>query len=113
VPTKIYTLPAGFIDSITVGSPMRVYQRHRYHRATYKGASWLARTDAGGTQMIVGPLVTDGITFRLLDANGVVTATPSLVRGVELELVMPVSPTVGQTQASRDTLRAVFQGRNR
>jgi len=106
-------LPSGGTTSVPVGAPVRVFRRHTYHTVTNAGAPWLARTDAAGTEPLVGPLGPSGLRFRLLSETGAQTAVDSLVAGVELRLVLPSRAIPGTPVVPGDTATTVFQVRNR
>jgi len=104
-------LESGATDSVEVGAPIRAFQRHRYHRVQEGGETWLARTDQDGSELVVGPLTSDGLRFALLDAAGRPTRVADDAAGVRVELIMTSTGPAGQR--SLDTLDMVFQGRNR
>ncbi len=112
-PDHLYRLERGTADSIPVGAPVRVFRRHTYHVGSHRGDRWLARTDADGTEMLVGPIAENGLRFRMLDQRGLETATPADVTGVELQLVLPLAPLSAGSRATADTLVVAFQERNR
>lgn len=112
-PDHLYSLEPGAADAVPVGAPVRVFRRNTYHVGTHGGEAWLARTDPDGTQMLVGPIVPGGLRFRLLDDRGLGTTVLAEARGVELQLVLPLTPIGGGSRATADTLLVTFQGRNR
>lgn len=112
-PDHVYSLDRGAADSIVVGAPVRVYRRHTYHAGLNDGRRWLARTDAQGTQLLVGPTTGEGIRFRLVDESGNATGRLADVTGVELRLLLPLTRVSASSSATEDTLTLVFQGRNR
>jgi len=110
-PEFAFRLDRGATDAIAVGSPVRVFRSYRYHPVQDGGATWLARTDALGTEPLVGPLASNGLRFRLMDSSGQATSSHDEAVGVELQLVMQgVGSIAGQFP---DTLLMLFQGRNR
>jgi prepilin-type N-terminal cleavage/methylation domain-containing protein len=106
-------LPNGGADDVPIGAPIRSFRRHVYHLVSNAGEPWLARTDAAGTQPLVGPLSPGGLTVRLLDADGLVESRLDLVEGVEVRMVMSGRATPGGLPASADTVVTVLQVRNR
>ena len=112
-PELAYSLPRGNADSIPVGAPVRTFRRHTYHLGGNGGALWLARTDAAGTEMLVGPLLGQGLRFRLMDAAGLPTDRPDEATGLEVRLIFPLTAVLAGGSASADTITLVLQGRNR
>ena len=110
-PERAFRLPRGATDSITVGAPVRVFRPRRYHLVREGDATWMARTDAGGTEALVGPLTRDGLRFRLIDASGQEASRQQDAVAVELQLTMLRIGAAGGEL--RDTLSMLFQGRNR
>jgi len=110
-PEAQYRLPAGSVEFVPVGAPVRVFRTHRYHLAAVDSEPWLARTDASGTEPLVGPLIPEGLRFRYLDRYGVATAVTDSAVGVEMTLAMPRPDRAGS--AVTDTMTLIFQGRNR
>jgi prepilin-type N-terminal cleavage/methylation domain-containing protein len=113
LPDHLYRLDRGAADSVPVGAPVRVFRRRTYHVGTNRGEPWLARTDADGTQMLVGPIAAGGLRFRLLDEKGLQTSVLADVTGIETQLVLPLTPITAGSSATADTLLVAFQGRNR
>lgn len=111
-PDLAYSLARGEADSIPVGAPIRVYRRHTYHLGTNEGQPWLARTDAFGTEMLVGPLAPGGLRFRLLDDAGGPTGSATAT-AVEARLVLPLTPVRVGASSQADTFTLVIHGRNR
>lgn len=112
-PELAYSLPRRAADSIQVGAPVRTFRRHTYHVGMNGGAPWLARTDAAGTEMLVGPLLANGLRFRLMDASGSATARIDEATGVEVRLIFPLTVVLSGESASADTITLMLQGRNR
>jgi len=110
-PHAQYRLRGGDADDVPVGAPVRVFSRQRYHTVVDREESWLARTHAGGTDLLAGPLAAEGLRFRFLDAAGTPTPRSSDAVGVELQMVLRPDPRAGAPRP--DTLVLVFQGRNR
>ncbi len=113
LPTVQYRFPNRAVDAVSVGAPIRVFQRHAYHALSDVTGLWLGRTDPDGTEKLVGPLAPGGIRFRFLDADGAATADPVRAVAVELRLIMPLVASTRPGAASLDTLTAAFGGRNR
>lgn len=111
-PDDTYRLPPGTADTVPVGAPVRVYLREIFHAVMDGDELWLARTDATGTQLLAGPMTAGGIRFRLLDADGAATGRMADVRAIELRLIFPTIPDATGSDAGRDTLTTLFQGRN-
>lgn len=111
-PDLAYSLSRGEADSIPVGAPIRVYRRHTYHVGINEGQPWLARTDASGTEMLVGPLAREGLRFRLLDNAGSPTG-PTTATALEARLVLPLTPVQVGASSQADTFTFVIHGRNR
>lgn len=111
-PQTAYDLANGSTDDVPVGAPVRFFRRHTYHLGDNDGEPWLARTDAQGTEMLVGPLAADGLRFRLLDADGLVTNVSAAARGIELRLIVRATPVPGGPEATADTFAVVLWSRN-
>lgn len=106
-------LGAGLAADVPVGAPVRVFRRHAYHVVANGADSWLGRTDAAGTEALVGPLAANGLRFRLLDEAGAETTQTSLVAGVEVRLTLPSRVIPGANSVPGDTAITVLQVRNR
>lgn len=112
-PDRAYSFGRNEVDSIPVGAPVRVFRRRTYHLGKNGTDRWLARTDWTGTDMLVGPVASDGIRFRFLDDAGSATGNLDRVTAVEFQMVLPATALVPGAGGVEDTLRVVFQGRNR
>ena len=75
-------------DSITMGAPVRSYERFAFGLTTYNGDPYLGRRQASAAWVpVAGPLrATDGLEFVYLDSLNAVTATPAEVRQIEVRL---------------------------
>lgn len=75
-------------DSITMGAPIRSYERFSYGLTTYNGDVYLGRRQASAAWLpVAGPLrATDGLEFVYLDDLNAVTATPADVRQIEVRI---------------------------
>lgn len=105
-----YRMARGETDSIQVGAPLRSFEIHRYHTLMENGDTWLARTDASGTEALVGPLAPRGLRFQFVDATGRATADAGDAVGVETRIVMRREGSGGELFL--DTLEMVFRSRN-
>jgi len=98
----------GKYDSVTVGSPVRIYETIAYALMTdAQGVSWLGTRNLvngawSATTPIAGPLrATNGLQIVYRDSSGAVTATPAnvwflmvTVRGIsQQQVTMPGRPT--------------------
>jgi len=106
-------LASGQAEGVVVGSPVRAFRHHTYHLVDNAGEPWLGRTDAAGTEPLVGPLVAGGLRFRFLDETGTETAQLDRVGAVELRMVLPAPRSLTSGAMSRDTIETLFQVRNR
>lgn len=113
VPDAQFRVATGGAADVPVGGPIRAFRRHAYHLTTNGGQPWLARTDAAGTEPLVGPVAGGGLRFRLLDEDGAETANLSLVAGVEFRVILPSRVIPGAATVPADTALSVMQVRNR
>jgi prepilin-type N-terminal cleavage/methylation domain-containing protein len=75
-------------DSVTMGAPVRSYERFSFGLTTYNGDVYLGRRQAAAAWIpMAGPLrPTDGLGFVYLDSLDAVTATPAEVRQIEVDI---------------------------
>jgi prepilin-type N-terminal cleavage/methylation domain-containing protein len=106
-------LSPALAEDVPVGAPVRVFRSQTYHVYTHDGEPWLARSSESGTEPLVGPLVDDGLRFRLLDGLSNETSTLSDVQAVEIRLVVSFRDASELGTRQSDTLTALFQTRNR
>lgn len=100
-------------ENVPVGAPVRVIRSQTYHVTSHQGEAWFARSGAGGTEPLIGPLGVDGLQFRLLDDAGQETSTLADVSSVEVQLIVLSRWLADPSARQADTLTAVFQSRNR
>lgn len=76
------------LDSVTVGSPVRTYERVRYRLYESGGQSWLGVSSyVSGEWTAVSPVAgplrpSNGVTFAYYDSTGAVTGTAANVRRI-------------------------------
>lgn len=109
----IYTLLDLVGDAIPVGAPVRVFRRRAYHIARVGNESWVARTDGGATDLLVGPLAADGLRFGFVNAGGAPTSAATDAAGIDVVAVLDRAPAPSAWFAGRDTMRLTIPVRNR
>lgn len=73
--------------AITVGAPVRGFERVTYQLYQPAGdTSWyIGFQPAGGTmQPLIGPVLSNGLTFQYFDSTGAVTAVPARVARIDI-----------------------------
>jgi prepilin-type N-terminal cleavage/methylation domain-containing protein len=78
---------AGSVSGVPVGAPARAFRRTAYHLAQDAGFWWLARTDPGGTEPLVGPTAPGGLLFLYVDTLEQPAASVAAVARVDVRLV--------------------------
>ena len=72
-------------DSVSTGGLVRAFSPVSYGRMTYSGAEYVGTQLAGDDwSPLVGPVTSDGLSFRYLDVNGVTTAIATNVAQFEV-----------------------------
>jgi len=105
----------GSIAGVPAGAPVRAFRPYDYHLAVTDGAQWLARTDVAGTEILAGPLASDGTGFlvELLDSLGQVTAIPASAARVRITAVADADEARrGTDPIRRDTVTVTIGARN-
>jgi len=95
------------INSIYNGSPVIGFETVTY--ALYQpsgGTDWfIGLTNVSGTQPLIGPLLSNGVSFAYYDSTGVVTAIPGRVARVDItvraQTNQPVRSTAGASTLAR------------
>jgi prepilin-type N-terminal cleavage/methylation domain-containing protein len=111
------------LDSVTVGSPVRFYERAVYRLYADEGGAWWLgiRSYSGGAWAAVSPVAgplwnASGLVFSYYDATGERTATPSRVARIGLAVrglsSAPLQGTGGRLGRYRDSLEALVLLRN-
>lgn len=100
-------------DVILVGSPVRVFRWRVYHMTTIGGERWLARSEGGSTESLVGPLAEDGLRFDFVTAAGTTTSAPENATWVSLVAVLERPSGPFPWSSRRDTVRLSIPLRNR
>jgi prepilin-type N-terminal cleavage/methylation domain-containing protein len=78
---------ANFANAITVGAPVRGWERVRYELYQQPGdTSWYIgfKPGNGTMQPLVGPLVANGMSFAYFNSAGAVTAVPNQVARIDM-----------------------------
>jgi hypothetical protein len=105
----------GSIAGVPAGAPVRAFRPYDYHLAPADGAQWLARTDVAGTEILAGPLASDGtgLLVELLDSLGQVTAIPASAARVRITAVADADEARrGTDPIRRDTITVTIGARN-
>jgi len=97
-----------FATSIVSGSPVIGFETVTYALYQPSGDTlwFVGLTPAGGTQQpLIGPLLSNGLSFAYYDSTGVVTAVPARVARVDItvraETNQPVRATAGASTLAR------------
>jgi hypothetical protein len=115
--------PAAALPSVSVLTPVRIYEVEELSLYASGGQSWLgARSVSAGEvspQPLLGPLVgTTGIALTYLDINNVATAVPANVKSIVLTVTGIANQATAsyggssQTSVVRDTLTTQVSLRN-
>jgi hypothetical protein len=95
-------------NAIPVGAPVRGYEHVTYQLYQPAGdTSWYVGFQPGiGTmQPLLGPVLTNGLTFQYFDANGVVTAVRTNVARIDITVRARTTAAVRRGgQAARATV---------
>jgi type II secretory pathway pseudopilin PulG len=105
----------GSIAGVPAGAPVRAFRPYDYHLEAADGAVWFARTDVAGTEILAGPLASDGTGFlvELLDSLGQVTAIPASAARVRITAVADADEARrGTDPIRRDTITVTVGARN-
>lgn len=105
----VLELEGGTAD-LRAGDPLRAFRSRTYHATAEDGESWLARSDQGGTEILAGPLLANGLRFRLLDAAG--APTTDLASAERVEFVAQSESPLSVGVQRRSTLSVAVKGRN-
>jgi hypothetical protein len=100
---------------VPAGAPVRAFHPFMYHLEAADGAQWLARSDVSGTELLTGPLASDGTGFvvELLDSLGQVTAIPADGARVRITAVADADEARrGTDPVRRDTITVTVGARN-
>ena len=114
--------PSGNVDELEVGAGIQVFRRVEYGLVSRNGRSWLGRRMGGAAtwELIAGPMRTagdGGLVFTYLDANGNVTATPTDVASIVVDLRSESTGGLvkwgqGSNRAARDSVSTTVFLRN-
>lgn len=101
------------LDTMPVGSPVRLFRWRSFHVTDVGGEAWVARSDAVSMEPLVGPLVENGLRFAYLDAEG--AETPGVADATALSVVAVLERPPGPYPWSNraDTLRVLVPLQNR
>ena len=87
VSVNLLGLGANVAGAIPVGAPVRGFERVTYQLYQPAGdTSYYVGFQPGGQTMqpLIGPVLTNGLTFQYFDANGNVTAVPTNVARIDI-----------------------------
>jgi hypothetical protein len=104
----------GSIAGVPAGAPVRAFRTYTYHLVLDSGAQWLARSDMAGTEILAGPLASDGsgLTVELLDSLGQVTTVPASAARVRITAVADADAArQGVDPIRRDTITVTVGAR--
>ena len=102
------------IAGVPAGAPVRAFRPYDYHLEAADGALWFARTDVAGTEILAGPLASDGtgLLVELLDSLGQVTAIPASAARVRITAVADADEARrGTDPIRRDTITVTVGAR--
>ncbi len=101
------------VDSLRSGAMIRAFELRRYGVSQVDGEFYLARTEGDAAVALVGPLAgATGIQFAYLDALGVPTATPGLVRQIRATVLTRSAIRDQAGQQVADSVATVVYLRN-
>jgi prepilin-type N-terminal cleavage/methylation domain-containing protein len=95
-----------FANSIVNGSPVIGFETVTYALYNAAGTWYMGLTTAGGSQQpLIGPLLSNGVSFAYYDSTGAVTAVPARVARVDItvraQTNQPVRATAGASTLAR------------
>lgn len=109
---------SGPVTGVPVGAPLRSFHLYTYRLQQDAGAWWLARADAGGSEILAGPFAGGaGLDFVYRDTLGQLTSVASRVARVDVTLIARArsgsAGLAGSGTPQRDTLAISVGLRNR
>lgn len=105
--------------NIPVGAPVRGWEIATYRLYQAADGQWyigLQTAQTGGMQPLVGPVLSNGLSFTYRDSLGAITATPARVATIELTVraltAQPVRPPTGGLVRPVDSVTTIVALRN-
>lgn len=98
-----------FTNSIVNGDPVLGFETVTYslYQPTAGGDWYVGLTTSNGQQPLIGPVVTNGLSFAYLDSTGVATAVPARVARVDITLRAQTAQQIRARSGSNSLVRMV------
>lgn len=105
---------SGRLARIPPGSPVLGFQpvTYRLYRSAEDDRWYIGQQSTGTIQPMLGPVTSDGLSFRYYAADGSETSQPRLVRLVEIRVRAPAPVLAGGARLPVDSVTAVVSLRN-
>jgi prepilin-type N-terminal cleavage/methylation domain-containing protein len=98
-----------FANSIVSGDPVLGFETVTYslYQPTAGGDWYVGLTTSNGQQPLIGPVLTNGLSFTYYDSTGVATAVPGRVARVDITLRAETAQLIRARSGSNNLVRLV------